>query len=71
MSAASKRDEKVQEWLALAALEVSAKLIEVTASAPSHVRKSMKHPSEVDLALVTRIADLIGPRVARLSAISA
>lgn len=56
----------VNRWLAFAAMKVAAEVLAITATAPAAVRELIQHPSEVDLALVTRVANLLGPRVARL-----
>jgi hypothetical protein len=59
--------KRVQRWLASASAQIAAEVIAVTANAPDEIRKAMEHPSQVDLAIVSRLADLLGPRVARLT----
>jgi hypothetical protein len=59
-------DVQVKRWLAFAAMKIAAEILTLTASAPRVVRGVIEHPSQVDLAIVARLADLLGHRSARL-----
>lgn len=67
MSEAFGAENETKAWLAFAAMKVTSYIIEITASAPPQVRQVMSHPSQVDLALVSRVADLLTDRSTRLA----
>lgn len=66
MSDAIGIDNEVTAWLAFAAMKVAAEILAITASAPDFIRKAIEQPSQVDLAIVARLANLLTPPAGRL-----
>lgn len=66
MSEAFGIENEVKAWLAFAAMKAAAEILVITASAPDYVRTKLEHPSQVDLAIVSRLANLLTPPAVRL-----
>lgn len=55
----------VSAWLDQAAATVVEGIVQATKDAPKNVRDAIPHPSQVDLAIVARVANLLSPAEVR------
>lgn len=55
----------VSAWLDAAAASVVEGIVNATKDAPVNVREAIPHPSQVDLAIVARVADMLTPAEVR------